>query len=66
MEWLTKPRQADQPFGSWANDLAAAFVRLEPRKIADQITDLDPILAMTPVSLGRVLSKGRHYASWIE
>ncbi len=36
MEWSTKPRQAGQPFGSWADDLAAAFVRLEPRRIADQ------------------------------
>jgi AraC family transcriptional regulator, positive regulator of tynA and feaB len=35
MEWSTKPRQKDQPFGSWADDLAAAFVRLEPRKIAE-------------------------------
>jgi AraC family transcriptional regulator, positive regulator of tynA and feaB len=36
MEWLAKPQCADQPFGSWADDLAAAFVRLEPRRIADQ------------------------------
>ena len=36
MEWSTKPRRQDQPFGSWADDLAAAFVRLEPRRIADQ------------------------------
>jgi AraC family transcriptional regulator, positive regulator of tynA and feaB len=36
MEWSTKPRQADQSFGSWADALAAAFVRLEPRRIADQ------------------------------
>jgi AraC-like DNA-binding protein len=36
MEWSTKPRRADQPFGSWADDLAAAFVRLEPRRIADE------------------------------
>jgi AraC family transcriptional regulator, positive regulator of tynA and feaB len=36
MEWSTKPRLADQPFGSWADDLAAAFVRLEPRRIADR------------------------------
>jgi AraC family transcriptional activator of tynA and feaB len=36
MEWSTKPRRAGQPFGSWADDLAAAFVRLEPRRIADQ------------------------------
>ena len=36
MEWSTKPRLTDLPFGSWADDLAAAFVRLEPRKVADQ------------------------------
>jgi AraC-like DNA-binding protein len=36
MEWSTKPLRAGQPFGSWADDLAAAFVRLEPRRIADQ------------------------------
>jgi AraC family transcriptional regulator, positive regulator of tynA and feaB len=36
MEWSTKPRHPDQPFGSWADDLAAAFVRLEPRRLADQ------------------------------
>ncbi|MDA9438859.1 hypothetical protein XH98_06955 [Bradyrhizobium sp. CCBAU 51745] len=36
MEWSTRPRRADQPFGSWADDLAAAFVRLEPRRIADE------------------------------
>jgi AraC family transcriptional regulator, positive regulator of tynA and feaB len=36
MEWSTKPRCPDQLFGSWADDLAAAFVRLEPRRIADQ------------------------------
>jgi AraC family transcriptional regulator, positive regulator of tynA and feaB len=37
MEWSTKPQRADQSFGSWADDLAAAFVRLEPRKITDQL-----------------------------
>jgi AraC family transcriptional regulator, positive regulator of tynA and feaB len=36
MEWSTHPRRPDQPFGSWADDLAAAFVRLEPRRVADQ------------------------------
>ena len=36
MEWSSKPQHRDQPFGSWADDLAAAFVRLEPRKLADQ------------------------------
>src|ERR1700733_11338932 len=36
MEWSTKTIEADRPFGSWAEDLADAFVPLEPRKIADQ------------------------------
>jgi AraC family transcriptional regulator, positive regulator of tynA and feaB len=36
MEWSTKTIAADRPFGSWAEDLADAFVRLEPRKIAEQ------------------------------
>jgi AraC family transcriptional regulator, positive regulator of tynA and feaB len=36
MEWSTKPQGTEQAFGSWADDLAAAFVRLEPRRIADQ------------------------------
>ncbi|NEU95447.1 helix-turn-helix domain-containing protein [Bradyrhizobium uaiense] len=35
MEWSTRPARPDQPFGSWADDLAAAFVRLEPRRIAE-------------------------------
>ncbi len=36
MKWSSKPSRVDQVFGTWADDLAAAFVRLEPRKIADQ------------------------------
>src|SRR5246127_713970 len=36
MEWSTRPARSDQPFGSWADDLAAAFVRLEPRRLAEQ------------------------------
>ena len=36
MEWSTKPHRTDRSFGSWADDLAAAFVRLEPRRISDQ------------------------------
>jgi AraC-like DNA-binding protein len=36
MEWLTRANEADRPFGSWAEDLADAFVPLEPRKIAEQ------------------------------
>src|SRR3984893_5065249 len=36
MEWSTKTIEADRPFGSWAEDLADAFVQLEPRKIVEQ------------------------------
>jgi len=36
MQWSTKAIEADRPFGSWAEDLADAFVPLEPRKIAEQ------------------------------
>ena len=36
MEWSTKALESDRPFGSWAEDLADAFVPLEPRKIAEQ------------------------------
>ena len=35
MEWSAKQHDATRPFGSWADDLAAAFVQLEPRQIAD-------------------------------
>jgi AraC family transcriptional regulator, positive regulator of tynA and feaB len=35
MKWSAKPAQTDRPFGSWADDLAAAFVPLEPRKISE-------------------------------
>jgi AraC family transcriptional activator of tynA and feaB len=36
MERSTKTIEADRPFGSSAEDLASAFVQLEPRKIAEQ------------------------------
>jgi AraC family transcriptional regulator, positive regulator of tynA and feaB len=36
VEWSAKQYGATRPFGTWADDLAAAFVQLEPRKIADQ------------------------------
>ncbi len=32
MQWSTKAIEADRPFGSWAEDLADAFVQLEPRE----------------------------------
>ena len=35
MNWSARPSQIDRPFGSWADDLAAAFVQLEPRKISE-------------------------------
>jgi AraC family transcriptional regulator, positive regulator of tynA and feaB len=37
MDWSAKPsQQLNSSFGRWADDLAAAFVRLEPRKITEQ------------------------------
>jgi len=64
MEWLTKATQADRPFGSWADNLADAFVQLEPRKISDapfcgaiSKADLAPIhisrVTATPHSVAR-------------
>jgi AraC family transcriptional regulator, positive regulator of tynA and feaB len=35
MEWSARPSQRDERFGRWADDLAAAFVPLEPRKITE-------------------------------
>jgi AraC-like DNA-binding protein len=35
MKWSAKPAQLDRPFGSWTDNLAAAFVQLEPRKISE-------------------------------
>jgi AraC family transcriptional regulator, positive regulator of tynA and feaB len=35
VEWSAKEYDANRPFGTWADDLAAAFVQLEPRRIAD-------------------------------
>jgi AraC family transcriptional activator of tynA and feaB len=59
MEWSTKPRLLDQPFGSWADALAAAFVRLEPRRIADRpfegaISRVDA----APIQISRVTATG--------
>jgi hypothetical protein len=33
VEWSAKQYDANRPFGSWADDLAAAFVQLEPRQM---------------------------------
>jgi AraC family transcriptional regulator, positive regulator of tynA and feaB len=70
MEWSTKPHQNDQPFGSWADDLAAAFVRLEPRKIAEHPfegtisrTDSAPIqISRVTATKHRVLRLRSHIA----
>jgi AraC family transcriptional regulator, positive regulator of tynA and feaB len=57
MEWLTKASGADRPFGNWADDLADAFVRLEPRKVSDapffgSISKAD----LAPIHISRVLA----------
>jgi AraC family transcriptional regulator, positive regulator of tynA and feaB len=70
MEWSTKPTRGDQPFGSWANDLAAAFVRLEPRRIAEHPfagaisrTDAAPIqISLVKATKHRVLRLRSHIA----
>jgi AraC-like DNA-binding protein len=71
MEWSTRPRLPDQPFGSWADDLAAAFVRLEPRRIADQPfegtisrVDAAPIqISLVTATRHTVLRHASHIAS---
>ncbi|UPK07147.1 helix-turn-helix domain-containing protein [Bradyrhizobium sp. 170] len=71
MEWSTRPRHPDQPFGSWADDLAAAFVRLEPRRIADQPfegaiskVDAGPIqVSLVTATAHTVLRLASHVAS---
>jgi AraC-like DNA-binding protein len=55
MEWSATLFRKDQPFGSWAEDLAAAFVQLEPRKTAEQafhgtISRID----VAPIKVSRV------------
>jgi AraC family transcriptional regulator, positive regulator of tynA and feaB len=70
MEWSTKPARGDQPFGSWANDLAAAFVRLEPREIAEHpfqgaisLADAAPIqISLVTATKHRVLRLRSHIA----
>ncbi|HEY2535159.1 MAG TPA: helix-turn-helix domain-containing protein [Xanthobacteraceae bacterium] len=57
MAWSAKPSQLDSSFGRWADDLAAAFVRLEPRKITEQpfrgtITRTE----VAPVRVSRVIA----------
>src|ERR1700758_4501521 len=70
MEWSAKQCQTDQPFGSWANDLANAFVQLEPRKIAEHPfqgtisrTDATPIrISRVTATKHRVLRLRSHIA----
>ena len=70
MEWSAKPSRVDQPFGSWADDLAAAFVRLEPRQIADRPfegsiarTDAAPVqISLVKATGHRVLRLRPHIA----
>ena len=57
MKWSAKPSQIDKPFGSWADDLAAAFVRLEPRKITDHPFQGTIVRTeTTPVRISRVIA----------
>src|SRR5260221_3315968 len=70
MEWSAKQSQTDQPFGSWADDLANAFVQLEPRKIAEHPfqgtifrTDAAPIrISRVTATKHRVLRLRSHIA----
>lgn len=70
MEWSTTTIDVDRPFGSWADDLASAFVQLEPRKLADgrfrgAITKADagPIqISRVKASKHRVLRQPCHIA----
>src|SRR5260370_16345646 len=70
MEWSAKQSQTDQPFGSWADDLANAFVQLEPRKIAEHPfrgtifrTDATPIrISRVTATKHRVLRLRSHIA----
>ena len=52
MKWSAKSSQIDRPFGNWADGLAAAFVRLEPRKITDH--PFEGTIARTEAGLVRV------------
>ena len=57
MEWSAKLSQIDRYFGSWADDLAAAFVQLEPRKITDHPFQGTMVRTETaPVRISRVIA----------
>ena len=70
MEWSARFFRSDQPFGSWADDLAAAFVRLEPRMMVDRPfegsiarTDAAPIqISLVKATSHRVLRLRTHIA----
>src|SRR5258708_19362449 len=70
MEWSAKQCQTDPPFGSWADDLANAFVQLEPRKIIEHPfqgsisrTDAAPIqISRVTATKHRVLRLRSHIA----
>ena len=52
MEWSAKQFQTGQPFGSWADDLANAFVQLEPRRIGEH--PFQGTISRTDTSLIRI------------
>jgi hypothetical protein len=57
MNWSATPSQIDRPFGSWADDLAAAFVQLEPRKISEHPFHGTIVRTETaPVRISRVIA----------
>jgi AraC family transcriptional regulator, positive regulator of tynA and feaB len=70
MEWLAEPRRSGQPFGSWADHLAEAFVQLEPRRLSEQPfrgaitrTDAGPIkVSLVTATRHRVLRLRSHIA----
>src|SRR5215472_11192207 len=70
MEWSAKQSQTGQPFGSWADDLANAFVQLEPRKIGEHPfqgtisrTNTSPIrISRVIATKHRVLRRRSHIA----
>jgi AraC family transcriptional activator of tynA and feaB len=71
MEWSTRLQRAGQPFEDWADNLAAAFVRLEPRRIAEHSfegtisrVDVAPIqISLVSATRHTVLRLGSHIAS---
>jgi AraC family transcriptional regulator, positive regulator of tynA and feaB len=70
MNWPANSAQQDTAFGSWADDLSAALVRLEPRKITEQPfqgtitrTEAGPLQVCRVTAIGhRVLRLRSHIA----